>query len=144
MKENDEIRKREEISSELETLDPKMREALGNFKSSVFAWSEAMMSQPRTVQVEHTSWRHVAGWALGCVLVVGVFSGGVYDHHHRQELARVAALQEAEHQRQLAAERAKAEEDLMAKIDTDVSREVPSAMEPLASLMADDDEEQSR
>ena len=60
MKENDEIRKREEISSELETLDPKMREALGNFKSSVFAWSEAMMSQPRTVQVEHTSWRHVA------------------------------------------------------------------------------------
>ena len=31
------------------------------------------------------------------------------------------------------------EEDLLAKVDSDVSREVPSAMEPLAQMMSDDD-----
>jgi hypothetical protein len=33
----------------------------------------------------------------------------------------------------------KENEDLLAKVDSDVSRAVPSAMEPLAQLMADDE-----
>ena len=146
MKENDKIRERSDISADLETLDPKVREALRNFRTSVHAWSEVMMNRPRPLHesVTHWNWRLAAGWALGCVLVVGGVSGGLYEHHHRQELARIAALQEAEHQRQLAAERAREEEDLLAKIDNDISREVPSAMEPLASLMNEDEETQTR
>jgi hypothetical protein len=31
------------------------------------------------------------------------------------------------------------EEDLLAKVDSDVSRQVPAAMEPLAQLMAADE-----
>jgi hypothetical protein len=31
------------------------------------------------------------------------------------------------------------DEDLLAQVDSDVSREVPSAMEPLAQLMAEDE-----
>jgi hypothetical protein len=81
-----------------------------------------------------------AGWALGCVLVAGSVSGGIYEHHHRQQLARIAAARAAEQQRQVDLARAnQEEEDLLAKVDSDVSREVPSAMEPLAQLMADDE-----
>jgi len=125
--------------SEVEELDPKLREALGHFKASVHAWSDGMVSRPRTaheIAVRRT-WRLAAGWALGCVLVGGAVSTGVYERHHQQELATMAAVREAEHQRQLAADRAKEEEDLLAKVDIDLSRDVPSAMEPLASLMTD-------
>jgi hypothetical protein len=31
------------------------------------------------------------------------------------------------------------DEDLLAKVDSDVSREVPAAMEPLAQIMAEDE-----
>jgi hypothetical protein len=146
MNENGEIRTPAESAADLEMLDPKVREALSNFKASVHAWSEAMSSRPRTIHesVARWNWRLATAWALGCVLVFGSISGGVYDHHRRQELARIAAAKEAEQQRQLAAERTREEEDLMAKIDSDVSREVPSAMEPLASLMNEDEEAQTR
>jgi hypothetical protein len=51
-----------------------------------------------------------------------------------------AAARAAESERLVAAERARVEEeDLLAKVDSDVSREVPSAMEPLARLMAEDE-----
>jgi hypothetical protein len=33
------------------------------------------------------------------------------------------------------------DEDLLAKVDSDVSRQVPSSMEPLAQLMAADESE---
>jgi hypothetical protein len=67
--------------------------------------------------------------------------GGLYEQHQRQEMARVAAAaRAAEQQRLVAAQQARdAEEDLLAKVDSDVSREVPSAMEPLAQLMAEDE-----
>jgi hypothetical protein len=42
-------------------------------------------------------------------------------------------------QRDAAAQRAKESEDLLAKVDRDVSQEVPSALEPLAQMMTDDD-----
>ena len=43
-----------------ETLEPELREALGNFKSSVTAWSEAMMSRPREAKAPART-----NWALG-------------------------------------------------------------------------------
>lgn len=122
--------------------DPMFDQALKNFRASVHAWSEAEYSQPRTVHVVHrSSWRVAAGWALGCVLAAGSLSGGLYEHHHRQEVARIAAAAEAAKQQKLAAEQRarKDDQDLLAQVDSDVSRQVPSAMEPLAQLMAEDE-----
>jgi hypothetical protein len=118
-------------------------EALSNFKASVCAWSDAEYASPRTAErtVRHRSWRLAAGWALGCVLVAGSVSGGVHERHQRQEQARIAAAQEAARQRVAAEQRAKDEEELLAKVDSEVSQEVPSAMEPLAQLMAEDEAE---
>ena len=125
-----------------QVADIELEQALKNFRSSVHAWSETAYSQPHMpVRVYRTSWRVAAGWALGCVLAAGSLTGGLYERHHRQELAKIAAAQEAARQQKLAAEeRARVEnEDLLAKVDSDVSREVPSAMEPLARMMAEDE-----
>jgi hypothetical protein len=135
-----------EEKAELDVKDPLLEQALMNFKSSVHAWSDAELSRPRMAArvVRHRSWRLAAGWVLGCALVVGGISGGVHERHQREETARIAAAARvAEQQRLIAAEHAKeAEEDLLAKVDSDVSREVPSAMEPLAQLMSEDDTRQ--
>jgi hypothetical protein len=128
----------------LEPLEPELREALTNFKASVDAWSEAMVSRPRAVKAAaRTNWSAVTKWALGCVVFAGTVSGGVYQNH-RQEVAQkieAARLAEQQQQREMAAaEMAKQnEEDLMANVDSDVAREVPSALEPLATLMTEDD-----
>jgi hypothetical protein len=127
--------------------DPVLAEALQHFKASVDAWSEAAYSQPQTVlRTALHSWRRAVGWALGCVLAAGSLAGGVYEHHHRQELARIAAMQAAQKalQARLEAEQSAAasavtqDQDLLATVDSDVSREVPAAMEPLAQLMDED------
>ena len=119
-------------------LEPDLREALGNFKSSVDAWTEASISRPREVKGSvGTNWGLVTKWALGCVVFVGTVSGGVYENHGQQEAVKAEAARVAEQQRELAAQRAKEEVDLMAKVDSDIAREVPSALEPLASLMDD-------
>ena len=125
--------------SEPETLE----QALSNFRASVFAWSDAEYGRPRMAvrPVRQRSWRLAAGWALGCVLMAGGVSGGVYERHYRQEQARIAAVREAERQRLVAEQRVREEDELLAKVDSDVSREVPSAMEPLAQLMAEDEGE---
>jgi hypothetical protein len=82
-------------------------------------------------------WQLATVWALGCVLVLSGVSG-VYEHHRR--VMKMAAARIAEQQRLAALEQARQEdEDLLAKVDSDVSREVPSAMEPLAQLMAEDE-----
>ena len=121
-----------------EELEPEVREALGNFKASVDAWSEAMMSRPREVRTPaRMNWGLVTKWALGCVVFAGTVSGGIYENHRQLEAAKIEAARIAEQQRELAAQRAKDEEELMAKVDRDVAREVPSALEPLASLMED-------
>jgi hypothetical protein len=119
----------------------KVMEALSDFRASVFAWSAAEYARPRIAvrTVRHRSWRLAAGWALGCVLMAGGVSGGVYERHQRQEVARIAAVREAERQRVVAKQRVREEDELLAKVDSDVSREVPSAMEPLAQLMAEDE-----
>jgi hypothetical protein len=137
----EELEARAELRGD-DALDPELEQALKNFRLSVHAWAEAAYSRPRTAAartVRHRSWRLAAGWALGCVLAVGGVSGGVYEHHHRQELARIEAARQAELQKQAAEQRAREEEDLLAKVDSDVSREAPSAMEPLAQLMAEDE-----
>ncbi len=129
--------------------DPVLAEALKHFKVGVDAWSGAAYSRPRTTMLSTArhSWRRAAGWALGCVLAAGSLAGGVYEHHHRQELARIAAMQAAaqkamqarqEAEQSAAANAATKDQDLLATGDSDVSREVPAAMEPLAQLMDED------
>jgi len=117
-----------------------LEQALMNFRASVKAWSEAELSRSRMAVkvVGQRHWWPAAGWALGCALLAGGAGGGVYEHHQRIVTARVAAARAAEQQRLAAADQARdAEEDLLAKVDKDVSQEVPSAMEPLARLMDD-------
>ncbi len=122
-------------------LDPELARTLADFKASVHAWSDAASARSRAVHpaIIHRTWRLAAGWALAGVLIAGAGSALTYEHHQRVEQARIAAAaRAAEQQRQLAAQRTQKEEDLMYKVDTDVSREVPDAMEPLAALMSYD------
>ena len=130
-----------------ENDDPLVGQALKQFKASVDAWSDAAYGRPRTTvaRPQRHGWRLAAGWALVCVLAAGGLTGGVYEHHHRQELARIAAAKAAQEARQarLDAEQSAAadavtnDRDLLAAVDSDVSRQVPAAMEPLAQLIDD-------
>lgn len=134
----------EEPIEEIEAADPVLKQALGDFRARVHAWSDAAYNRPfESKVVVRRTWRLVAGWSLACVLLAGALSGGLYEHH-RQVEARIAAAREADHQRQLEAQRAKEEaqqeDDMLASVDTAISREVPSAMEPLAALTDDDTE----
>ena len=124
--------------------DFELEQALKHFKSSVHAWSEAEYSRPRawTREVRHRSWRLALGWSMGCALVAGTVSGGLLERHQKLEAARMVAEQQAaERQKQLVEQRATVavtDEALLAGVDSDVSREVPSAMEPLAQMMSYD------
>jgi len=123
-------------------MDPVLQEALKDFRLSVHAWSEAAMNRPRRPihSAARTTWRLAVIWAMGCLLAAGSVGGALYERHHRQEMARQAAVEQAR-QRQLAAQPAAAastreqDEQLLAEVDSAVSRQVPSAMEPLAALM---------
>jgi hypothetical protein len=119
-------------------MDAALERLLKDFRSSVHAWSEAAYDQPhKPVKIYRTSWRLTASWALGCVLAIGSVAGGMYERHHVNEQEKISAAAEAARQQKLD-ELSKESEDLLAKVDSDVSREVPSAMEPLAQLMAED------
>ena len=123
-------------------------EALTNFRLSIHAWSEAAFSRQRTAVAPvapRKVWRLALGWALGCVLVAGGASAGLWQHQQR-EMRNVAArvAQQQSLQQQLVAQQRsrqvrQEDEDLLAKVDSDVSREVPRAMEPLAQLMVEDE-----
>jgi hypothetical protein len=80
------------------------------------------------------------------VLIAGGASAGVWGHH-RQEM-KAAAARVAEHERLAAEQRMQLareeDEDLLARVDSDVAREVPSALEPLAQLMAADESRYER
>jgi hypothetical protein len=132
--------KEQAVNAQDAEQDLELEQALKNFRSSVHEWSDAMYSRPRSVskEIRVRSWRLAAGWALGCVLVAGSVSGGLVERHHRQEVARVAAEQRAtDSEKQLRQKQAAMvpDEDLLADVDSDVSRQVPSAMEPLAQMM---------
>jgi hypothetical protein len=125
-------------------LDLELELALKDFKSSVHAWSDAAFSRSRTwtLEVRRRSWRLALGWALGCLLVVGSVSGGLLERHHRMVVAQIVEQQRiAEQQRQLREKQLNqtTDEALLAGVDSDVSRQVPSAMEPLAQMMSDDE-----
>jgi hypothetical protein len=137
MKFDDEANELKERAADQEDLEL----ALKNFKSSVHAWSDAVYSRPRTVAhaVRQRSWRLALSWALGCTLVAVTVSGGLLERHHRLEVVRIAAEQRAaEQQKQLREQQARAEvsdEALLAGVDSDVARQIPSALEPLAQMM---------
>jgi hypothetical protein len=144
--------------------DPVMSGALKHFKASVDAWSDAAYSRPKfdesrlAARTPEHNWRLAASWALGCLLIAGSLAGGLYEHRQRQEAARAAEMKAAEQKVRLAAEQrvtampvvanvatrrqstaakraANMDEDLLATVDNDVSRQVPAAMEPLAQMM---------
>lgn len=126
--------------------DAKLDEALRNFRQSVHAWSDAAYNRPRGVpraQTHHHGWRLAVAWALGGVLAAGTLSGSLYQHHQHELAAKrvVAQAAEAAKAQQIAAAQ-HADEDLLATVDSDVSRTVPAAMEPLAQLMDGEDQEQ--
>src|SRR5258708_26437499 len=115
--------------------DAKLEAVLADFRASVHAWSDAAY-QNRPMVYSPVSRRSLGqrylAWTMSLAVVLGIASAGAYEYHQR-DLARQAAQQrEAEHQRQLALEqRAREVDELLAKVDSDLSREVPSAMEPL-------------
>ena len=124
--------------------DAELGQALESFKQCVDAWSDAAYSRPRTVEqtVRRRSWRLAVCWALGCVLVAGSLSGGVFERQHQIDLKQRAARQRAAEQQKQGEQQARAQvtdEDLLTDVDSDVSRQVPSAMEPLAQMMAVDE-----
>ena len=95
-----------------------------------------MASRPREAKSPaRANWGLITKWALGCAVFIGTVSGGIYQNHREQVAAKVEAARVAEHQRELVARREQDDADLMAKVDTDISRAVPSALEPMASLM---------
>jgi hypothetical protein len=129
--------------SEGDVSELELEQALKDFKSSVHEWSDAAYSRPRvaTGEAQHRSWRLALGWAMGCLLVAGSVSGGLFERQHRLEQARITAQQQAaEQQRELRAQQPAGETDeaLLVDVDSDVSQQVPSAMEPLAQMMGDD------
>lgn len=126
--------------------DAELAQALANFRGNVHAWSEAEFNRPRTARIAaRAGWRPVLAWTLGCMVVACGVSGGIYDYH-RVVVERQAAAARIEHQRKLAEEQrqqaamnpAANDENLLANVDSDVSRSVPAAMEPLAQLMQED------
>ena len=141
-KEFDNRREEREHFADKPAQDAQLDKALEDFRLSVHAWSGAELSRPRTATVTAKSWnwRLATGWALGCVLVLGGASGAVFERHQKQvEQARIASERDAAQQREVAAQRARVDADqLLAKVNSDVSRSVPDAMEPLAQLMDDD------
>ncbi len=138
---NPESTNRAQEPAEMEALDPVLKQALGDFKESVHAWSDATYTRARSSVHSATparAWRLAAGWSLAAMLIAGATSGGVIMHHERVVASQLAAQRAAEQQRQeaiaLAQKQAQEEEEMLASVDTAISREVPAAMEPLAQL----------
>jgi hypothetical protein len=143
--------------------DAVLDQALKNFKSSVDAWSDAAYSRPRSaVRVARRGWAVAAGWALGAALAVCALAGVAVERQHVKQEARIAAVkaaalktqqqsaeqaklpteQQRAHAEQVSTRKATAEqsgnaadEDLLATVDSDVSQQVPAAMQPLAQMM---------
>lgn len=157
----------EERESGMPAMDAEMRQALGHFREAMTAWGDAAYSRPRTMSARatHLVWRRVLGWTLGCVLVTLAAGGVLMQQRRNSELASHPATQQknaaAPQAAQIAAPTAASVapqagletgsaqasaqksgdaqgEELLAQVDSDVAREVPDAMEPLAQLLAED------
>jgi hypothetical protein len=132
----------------LQHAEAGLENVLRNFRTSVHAWSEAELSRPRVIALpaHRHSWRFAAAWALGCLIAAGTLSAGLYQYHRSQSLTSMVhrpQVQQIEQEQPqvpqpIASEHAgQGDEGLMAVVDSDVSRPVPTAMEPLAQLMDD-------
>jgi uncharacterized protein HemX len=126
---------------EIEELDPALGQALRDFKASVHAWSDDAYYRARSLRtaVRRGSWRLAVSLSLASALCAAVIGSSVSQQRREEAQARVAlAEQQAVRDRQLAQERAEEQEQqaekILASVDTAVSREVPSAMEPLAAM----------
>ena len=118
-------------------LDPAMEQTLRDFRASVQAWSAAELVRPRTLRPARRGlWRLAAGWALCLLVAVGALSGGAL--WRRQVAVRQAEAAAAQKLRVEAEQRAQYDE-LLAAVDSDLSRQAPRAMEPLAKLMGEED-----
>jgi hypothetical protein len=126
-----------------ECMEAGLEHALRNFRANVHAWSEAELSRPRAISpASHRhGWRFAAAWALGCLIAAGTLSAGLYQYHRSQLLTSMVhqpPIQQEQLQARpsiVSAPAVQGDEGLMAAVDNDVSRPVPSAMEPLAQLM---------
>jgi DNA polymerase III psi subunit len=125
---------------EIEELDPALSQALHDFKASVHAWSDDAYYRARSLRtaVSRGSWRLAVSLSLASALCAAVISGSLYQQRREEAQARVAMAEQVERDRQLAQERAEQQEQqaekILASVDTAVSREVPTAMEPLAAM----------
>lgn len=127
--------------------DPVLRSALGDFRASVHAWSDAASNRPRPAlssAPQAIAWRRATAWVLSLALSFGILGSAAYERHHSQVIAQEKQhQQDLERQRILDEQRARETatatdtEDLMATVDSAVSRQVPAAMAPLA-LTADE------
>jgi hypothetical protein len=119
--------------------DPVVQAAMRSFRGSVHAWSEAACNHPRTAVAPAAlrfAWRRAVVWVLTLVLSFGLIGMAAYERHEHNIISLQHEQQrEQERQRVLAEQHAREAEDLLANVDSDVSREVPAAMEPLAQLM---------
>jgi uncharacterized protein HemX len=136
------------MKDELE--DPRVESALRHFRESVRTWSEEEFAKPRSAArpAGNSLWRlvtnPVAAWAMAGVLVAGGVGvpAGIY-HQRQVAAAREAAnleqqkLKAAEAQRQ--AMLAMNDDELMSHVDSDIAQATPDAMQPLASMMSDED-----
>lgn len=120
--------------------DPELERVLRDFRTSVRAWSDAVYGRPRLMEKapRRKTWRKAAAWALGSVLAAGGAWGGLLEHQHRQEQDRLARLRQQEVDRQVLEQKAREAEEELAKVDSDVSREVPDALAPLVPATASD------
>ena len=114
-------------SGESPQMDMELQQALGHFKASMDAWSDAALSRPRIaakMAVRH-SWRMVAGWALGCLLVMGSLAGAGHEIYQRQEMAKLAAQKAAE--QRAAAGRVTAQPASVQPISAQSDKKAPAA-----------------
>lgn len=120
---------------------PELERVLRDFRSSVHAWSEAVYQRPRLVKAapRRMAWRKAAAWALGSVLVAGGSWGGFFEYQHMQQEARLARLRRQEQQRLIQEQKAREAEQELARVDVDVSREVPDALEALVPATTSDE-----
>ena len=154
-----EIKKAEEPRmDELEKLelDPVLKQAFGDFKASVHAWSEAEFARPRAAHAKaHGLRRWALGWSVAGLLLAGGVSGVVMLGHRGHQGPATATVNGAQSPAQrtpeplqktvtqegartasasAAAQVDPQEEELMASVDSAVSRTIPSAMDPLVDL----------
>jgi hypothetical protein len=124
------------------------------YRESVQAWSTDIMSRERRVVVvsaRRPLSLRLATFAMTAVLLASVVTGGVVQHERNVQQAQKIAQQKASEQKladfkvaqekqatqaQVAANQGMQDDELLADVDRDVAQDSPSAMEPLASLMA--------